>query len=184
MLERLAAGIATGAADIAAMGVGGLLPEAERPQPRHPGDAIGAIVLAAGRSTRMGGANKLLADLDGRPVIAHTVDAVLAAGLPPVVVTGHMADAVRAALAGRAVRFVAAADYADGLSRSLAAGLAAAPAEWRAALIVLGDMPRIARGDAGGDRRGGRRPRRRGRADRRRPPRQPGRVGPRPTGPG
>lgn len=105
---------------------------------------IGAIVLAAGRSTRMGGANKLLADLGGTPVIAHTVDAVVAAGLPPLVVLGHMAATVRAALVGRVAQFITAADHAAGLSRSLAAGLAAAPPDWHAALIVLGDMPAIA----------------------------------------
>jgi molybdenum cofactor cytidylyltransferase len=107
-------------------------------------DTVGAIVLAAGRSTRMGRPNKLLADVDGAPVIARTVDALVAAGLPPLVVVGHMASSVRAALAGRLVQFAVAPDYADGLSRTLAAGLAAAPDHWRAALIILGDMPTIA----------------------------------------
>lgn len=143
VLERLAAGVATSSADIAAMGVGGLLPEAERPQPRDAG-GVGAIVLAAGQSTRMG-ANKLLADLDGKPVIAHVLDAIAAAGLPPpVVVVGHVAPEVRAALGDRAALYVTAHDYAEGMSRSLRAGLGAAPDPWRAALVVLGDMPRIA----------------------------------------
>ena len=63
---------------------------------------VGAIVLAAGRSTRMGATNKLLADLDGKPVVAHVVDAIAAAGLPPpVVVVGHMAAEVGAVLGGR-----------------------------------------------------------------------------------
>jgi len=146
VLERLAAGIATTSADIAAMGVGGLLPEAERQQPRAAAAAgeVGAIVLAAGRSTRMGSANKLLADVDGLPVVAHVVDAIAAAGLPPpVVVLGHMADAVRAALGGRAAIYVAAPDFAEGMSRSLRAGLAAAPAAWRGAIVALGDMPAV-----------------------------------------
>ena len=143
VLERLAAGIATTSADIAAMGVGGLLPEAERPQPRLAGATVGAIVLAAGQSTRMGAQHKLLADLDGRPVVAHVIDALAAAGLPsPLVVLGHAAADVRAAVGERAT-FVTADDYANGMSRSLAAGLAAAPASWDAALIVLGDMPRV-----------------------------------------
>ncbi len=106
---------------------------------------VGAIVLAAGRSTRMGGDHKLLADFGGMPVITRTVDAAAAAGLPPpVVVTGHGAAEVRTALAGRQVVFAVAADFAAGLSRSLAAGLAAVPAEWHAALIMLGDMPLVA----------------------------------------
>ncbi len=144
VLERLVAGLPVGGDEIAAMGVGGLLPEAERPQPRLPAAVVGAIVLAAGRSSRMGGANKLLADLDGRPVLGHALDAIAAAGLPPpVVVVGHMADAVRAVIGARPAMIVVADDYASGMSRSLAAGLAAVPAGWRAALIALGDMPRV-----------------------------------------
>ena len=146
VIERLAAGLAVNSDDIARMGAGGLLPEAERPQPRVAARPhVGAIVLAAGRSSRMAGANKLLADLDGIPVIGHTLDALAAAGLPPpVVVTGHMAGEVAAAIGARPATLVVAADFADGMSRSLAAGLAGAPAEWHAALIVLGDMPRVA----------------------------------------
>lgn len=105
---------------------------------------VGAIVLAAGRSTRMGGANKLLADFGGQPVIVRTIDALAAAGLPPpIVVLGHMADEVRAAMGQRLAVFVVAADYATGIGRSIAAGIVSAPASWRAALIVLGDMPAV-----------------------------------------
>ena len=50
---------------------------------------------------------------------------------------------MEAALAGRPVRFVAAPDYADGLSASLRAGLAAVPPSTAAALVVLGDMPLV-----------------------------------------
>ncbi|WP_380878314.1 hypothetical protein ACFB49_16490 [Sphingomonas sp. DBB INV C78] len=104
---------------------------------------IGAIVLAAGRSTRMG-SNKLTADLGGKPVVAHVVDAIAAAGLPvPIVVTGYDAPAVEAVLADREARFVHATDHASGLSRSLAAGVLATPAEWDGVIICLGDMPMI-----------------------------------------
>ncbi len=147
VLERLVAGVAVTGADIAAMGAGGLLAEAERPQPRAvaaPPGRVGAIILAAGRSTRMGGAHKLLEDWAGKPIIAHVVDAIAAAGLPPpVVVLGARAAAVKAALAGRPARFVTAVDHEAGLSRSLAAGIGALPATWRAAILCLGDMPRI-----------------------------------------
>lgn len=148
VIERLAAGLPVTSADIAAMGVGGLLAEAERPEPRAAAAGVprltGAIILAAGRSTRMGGEHKLLADWRGRPLVAHVADAVAAAGLPPpLVVLGERAGDVRAALADRPAHFVTAADHADGLSRSLAAGIAAAPPEWDAALICLGDMPRL-----------------------------------------
>jgi molybdenum cofactor cytidylyltransferase len=103
---------------------------------------VGAIVLAAGRSSRMG-ANKLAADLDGKPVVAHVADALAEAGLPVLVVTGSDPAAIHQALAGRPVAFAHAPDFAEGMSRSLAAGLAAAPADWDAALVCLGDMPRI-----------------------------------------
>lgn len=145
VLERSAAGLPVSGGDIARMGVGGLLTGAERPEPRAAAAAglVGAIVLAAGRSTRMG-ANKLLADLGGKSVIAHVVDAVASARLPsPVVVVGHMAAEVRSALGDRQTTYVDAVDFADGMSRSLAAGLAAVPADWRAVLVVLGDMPRV-----------------------------------------
>jgi molybdenum cofactor cytidylyltransferase len=92
----------------------------------------------------MAGAHKLLEDWQGKPLIAHVVDAVAAAALPaPIVVLGARADSVRAALAGRTAQFVVAADYSDGLAHSLRAGIAAIPAHWDAALICLGDMPRI-----------------------------------------
>jgi len=148
VLERLVAGLTVTGADIAAMGVGGLLAEAERPQPRAaaavPSGPVGAVVLAAGRSTRMGPVNKLLADLGGRPLVTHILDTLAAAGLPPpAIVLGNMADAVRAAIGARPAVFVTAPDYASGLSRSLRAGIAAVPADWRAALVCLGDMPRV-----------------------------------------
>ncbi len=146
VLERLVAGLAVTSADIGMMGAGGLLPEAERPEPRAaaaPG-MTGAIILAAGRSSRMGGDHKLLADWRGKPLVAHVADAIAAAGLsPPVVVLGARAAEVRAALDGRPASFVVAADYEEGLSRSLRAGIAAVPADWSAALICLGDMPRL-----------------------------------------
>lgn len=149
VLERLLAGLSVDSAAIAAMGVGGLLPETERPEPRlspeaHAPARICAIVLAAGRSTRMHGINKLLADLGGRPIVAHVVDAIAAAGLPaPVIVLGNMADAVRAAVESRPASFVRAPDFADGLSRSLRAGIAALPADCDAAIVCLGDMPGV-----------------------------------------
>ncbi len=92
-------------------------------------------MLAAGRSSRMAPRHKLLvADAAGRTMIARVVDAVLASRARPVlVVTGHRAAEVQAALAGRPVQFVAAPDHAAGLSASLRAGLAAVPARRAAA---------------------------------------------------
>ena len=162
VLQRLCAGVPVGAGDIAAMGVGGLLDEISvRPSPRaglglvadEPADdgaepggprapRIAAVVLAAGRASRMG-SNKLVAELDGEPIVRRTVRAVLGSrARPVVVVTGHEAEAVRAALAGLDVRFVHNPDFADGMSTSLRVGVAAAGAV-AAAMICLGDMPRL-----------------------------------------
>jgi molybdenum cofactor cytidylyltransferase len=149
VLERLAAGIPVTREDIMGMGVGGLLTEIPtRPQPREAKPArpgkIAGLVLAAGQSRRMGQANKLLAPVDGRPMVAHAVDAMLASRADPVVVvTGHQADAMRAALGDRQVIFAHNPDYACGLSSSLAAGLAALPDDAEGVVIGLGDMPRI-----------------------------------------
>jgi molybdenum cofactor cytidylyltransferase len=133
------------------MGVGGLLDEISvRPSPRSESAAVAgagpvaAIVLAAGCASRMG-SNKLVAELDGEPIVRRTVRAVLGSrARPVVVVTGHEAEAVRSALAGLDVRFVHNPDFADGMSTSLRVGLAAAGAvPIDAALICLGDMPRL-----------------------------------------
>jgi molybdenum cofactor cytidylyltransferase len=152
VLQRLAAGIPVSRADVMGMGVGGLLMEIPtRPQPRdaipaaRPGQ-VAAIVLAAGQSRRMGPDNKLLAPIDGRPMITHVVDAMLASRASPViVVTGHEAERVRAALGDRKVEWRHNPDYAEGLSTSLRAGLDALP-EVEGVLIALGDMPRIKEG--------------------------------------
>jgi len=106
---------------------------------------IAVIVLAAGRSTRMGATNKLVADVNGTPMVRRVVDSTKASKAGPVlVVTGHMATGVSAALAGLDVTLVANPDYATGLASSLKAGIKALPPSCDGALIVLGDMPQIA----------------------------------------
>ena len=159
VLQRLFAGLEVGPREIMGMGVGGLLKEIElRPMPREEAPRNGAspktqrrprrlaaIVLAAGRSTRMAPVNKLLvADEKGAPMVARVVDNVLASQARPViVVTGHERERVEQALAGKAVRFVHAPAYAEGLSASLKAGLAALPEEADGFFVCLGDMPLV-----------------------------------------
>jgi molybdenum cofactor cytidylyltransferase len=105
---------------------------------------VAAIVLAAGSSSRMGGRNKLLELLEGAPVVVHVVQAAVSAGADPVVVvTGHEEREVRGALEGLPVRFAANPRWREGMSTSLAAGLAALGGGAAAALICLGDMPRV-----------------------------------------
>ncbi len=110
--------------------------------PRAP--RIAALVLAAGQSHRMGPDNKLLAEVDGKPMVVRAVEAVLASQAEPViVVTGHQRDRVAAALAGLGLLSVYNPDYAQGLSTSLHRGLAALPAGTDGVVVALGDMPRV-----------------------------------------
>ena len=107
-----------------------------------------ALVLAAGASSRFG-SNKLLAPLEGRPLLQHALDAVAAAGLADVVVVlGDEAPAVEAAIAWRGERRVVNERPGDGLSSSLRVGLDAAVevAGADAVLVVLGDQPRLRAG--------------------------------------
>lgn len=106
--------------------------------------SIAAVVLAAGRSTRAGALNKLLAPIAGAPMIARTVARIAASrAAPTLVVTGFEADRVRAALGGAGVAFVHNPDFADGMATSIGAGVAALPEETDGALICLGDMPAV-----------------------------------------
>ncbi len=126
---------------------------APAPEPAAP---LVAIVLAAGLSRRMGARNKLLLPIAGAPMVARVVDALLAsatfrqdlsasssASAPRVlVVTGHQPEAVRAALAGRPLKFVHNPGFAEGLGSSLAVGVRAATARDPAGVLVaLADMP-------------------------------------------
>ena len=104
---------------------------------------VAAIVLAAGRGTRFGESPKLLAVLDGKPLVRHVAEAALHAGVPTLVVVGHRGPQIRAALEDLPVTFVPNHAYADGLSTSLKAGFAALPDEAGAVLVLLGDMPRV-----------------------------------------
>ena len=112
-----------------------------------PDIGIGAVLLAAGSGTRFGTEPKLLARLDGTPLVRHAAEAALASRARPVVVVlGAHAVAVRAVLHNLDLIFVENAAFGSGLSTSLRAGLAALPAETDAAVILLGDMPRVTPG--------------------------------------
>jgi molybdenum cofactor cytidylyltransferase len=149
VLMRLLAGLPVPREDITGMGVGGLLMEiVTRPQPRdeplHPVRSIAALVLAAGRSSRMGGPNKLLAEIGGRSLVRIAVEEALASQARPViVVTGHQRERVEAALAGLPVDFVHNPYFADGLGTSLKTGIAALPAQSDGVIVCLGDMPQV-----------------------------------------
>jgi molybdenum cofactor cytidylyltransferase len=105
---------------------------------------IAAIVLAAGQSRRMVNENKLLAEIGGKPMVVHAVEAACASRVDLViVVTGHQGAAVAAALAGLGAAIVHNFDYEAGMSSSLKCGLAAVPHTADCAIICLGDMPMV-----------------------------------------
>jgi molybdenum cofactor cytidylyltransferase len=105
---------------------------------------ISCVVLAAGTSSRLGSPKQLL-DLDGRPVLQHVLDAAAAApGDEIILVLGHEADRIAAAVElPRRARIVINDRFAEGQSTSLLAGLNAVDGSAEAALIVLGDQPRV-----------------------------------------
>lgn len=161
VLARVMAGLQLSSRDIAAMAVGGLLKEIpSRPQPREaaprtgsrqPGNRhVAVIILAAGASRRMGAANKLTQELGGKAMVRQVARAALASRANPVlVVTGHQADQVEAALSGLDVRLVHNPNHGDGLASSLATGVGALGKyivdgdDIDAVLVMLGDMPHV-----------------------------------------
>jgi molybdenum cofactor cytidylyltransferase len=100
-----------------------------------------AVVLAAGTSSRMEGANKLLLEVGGEPAIRRSVRTVLAAGVQEtVVVTGHQGREVGRAVLDLPVTVQPNLRYEDGQMRSVAAGVAALAQATDAILVCLGDM--------------------------------------------
>src|SRR3984893_13295796 len=158
VLERLVAGVPVGPQDIMRMGAGGLLAEIpSRPLPRAPpspapaakppekkpapGPRIAALLLAAGQSSRMG-SNKLLAEVDGRPMVARVAQRLLSSRARPIIaVLGNDADRVDAALGKLPVERVRNPAFAEGLSSSLKRGLAALPPDIDGVIVCHGDMP-------------------------------------------
>jgi molybdenum cofactor cytidylyltransferase len=110
---------------------------------------VGAVILAAGQSSRFrasGGPEltKLVAELDGKPIVRRVVEAAIAAqARPVVVVTGYARDSVEAAVAALDVGAAFNPKFASGLASSLSVGLSAMPRDVVGALVLLGDMPRI-----------------------------------------
>jgi molybdenum cofactor cytidylyltransferase len=155
VLDRLLTGEAVGGGEIRAMGVGGLLVEIpSRPQPRESDrdrrPSVAAVLLAAGQASRIGGGrHKLLASFDGVALVRRLAQAALDSAVSSlVVVTGHRAAEIEAALAGLSAEFVHNPRFATGMASSLAAGAASSAAE-RAdgILVMLGDMPAVAAAD-------------------------------------
>ncbi len=150
VLERLAAGVAVSAQDIAAMGVGGLLKEIpQRIQPRRAarstkGRTIEIILLAAGKSSRMGGQHKLLREIDGVALLRRSAEHALASKASKLhVILAPETPAQNATLKGLDVNIVTATDAGTGLAASLRAGMAALSDQCGAVIVALADMPDI-----------------------------------------
>lgn len=110
--------------------------------------AVGAVLLAAGGATRMGGRPKGLLELDGVPLVRRQIEALKAAGVADlVVVTGHHAEAVEAALHGLALTRVRNPDPGAGQTSSQRLGLAALAGPLDAVVVALADQPLVDRGD-------------------------------------
>jgi molybdenum cofactor cytidylyltransferase len=155
VLRRLLAGLEVSRQDLVRMGVGGLIKgrraEQDRPLSRPEDLApdaprLAAVVLAAGRATRMG-ENKLLVEVDGVPLLLRVVNAALASlAERVVVVTGNDAARIEQLLSGKDVSLIHNSEYATGLSSSLRKGLDALPEEIDGAMVLLGDMPLLTAG--------------------------------------
>jgi molybdenum cofactor cytidylyltransferase len=107
------------------------------------GLAIAGILLAAGKSSRMGH-NKMLLDFGGESVLRGAARRALAGGLSPLmVVLGAESDRAAAELEGLSCQIVQNRQYKSGMTSSMHAGLAAVPTVTGAAMILLADMPLV-----------------------------------------
>lgn len=106
-----------------------------------PAERVGAVILAAGEAKRFG-SQKLLAPLDGQPLLQHVIDAAQRAAIDPIVlVLGADADAIEDGVRIGRARVVLNPEYATGQASSLRAGLRAL--EGDAAIVLLGDQPLV-----------------------------------------
>lgn len=158
VLNGILAGQPPDRMEMAGWGVGGLLMEIpSRPLPRLSATkdvdpvALGLVVLAAGRASRMGegGRHKLLAEFEGEPLVRRSVRQAIEAGVGAVtVITGHRSGEVADALAGLDVEVLENLDFSTGMASSLKAGLAAVEAKGLPGMMVLlADMPNVSSDD-------------------------------------
>lgn len=105
---------------------------------------VAIAVLAAGRSTRSAPHHKLLATFDGEPLVRIAARQALAAGAGSVMVlTGHLADEITAAVAGLPVTTLHNPDYRSGMASSIALAARSVPDGATGLMIHLADMPLV-----------------------------------------
>lgn len=110
--------------------------------------AFGAVVLAAGQSSRMGGPNKLLTPYEEQPLAHHAFARIAGLGLGDAVcVTGRDAEAIGGLATSLNLRCVHNPGFAAGMGTSIAIGVRALRSDLSGIFIVLGDMPRLTAAD-------------------------------------
>ena len=103
---------------------------------------VSAIILAGGVSRRMNKKNKLIADVNGTPMVNQTVNSVKKSNaIETIVVTGHESELIQKVLSKYSVKFVNNPNYRNGLSSSLICGIKAVSKKSAGAIVILGDMP-------------------------------------------
>ena len=106
---------------------------------------ISAILLAAGQSKRMDGENKLTKEIQGIPLIKHSVKNILASSIDElIVVLGHQKETIEKLInKNEKIKFVFNKDFESGIASSIKTGLNNLSEKTEAFFICLGDMPMI-----------------------------------------
>jgi len=106
---------------------------------------IAAILLAAGQSKRMAGENKLTKEIQGTPLIKHSVKNILASSIDElIVVLGHQKEIIEKLIdKNEKIKFVFNKDFENGMASSIKTGLNNLSKKTEAFFICLGDMPML-----------------------------------------
>ena len=106
---------------------------------------ISAILLAAGQSKRMAGENKLTKEIQGTPLIKHSVKNILASSIDElIVVLGHQKEIIEKLIdENEKIKFVFNKDFESGMASSIKTGLNNLSKKTEAFFICLGDMPMV-----------------------------------------
>ena len=106
---------------------------------------ISAILLAAGQSKRMNGENKLTKEIQGTPLIKHSVESILASSIDElIVVLGHQKETIEKLInKNEKIKFVFNKDFESGIASSIKTGLNNLSEKTEAFFICLGDMPMV-----------------------------------------
>lgn len=120
------------------------MPQSNEDSQPLPVGGVSGVVLAAGESRRFGNTPKQMLEIDDETLVHRVARRAVESSLCEViVVVGHSADVVSAAVSDLPVRVVENPDYAAGQSSSVKAGLRAVSSSSSAALFIPADQPRL-----------------------------------------